>query len=104
LTIPSRTGRRFFFSSLLGKLFLLTLLALLLAHHQADGVARPPSKKILLLYSYQALAPGTIEWDEAIRRALKATEGQPTEFYTEFLDLSQSPDEAYIRGESVNLR
>jgi PAS domain S-box-containing protein len=98
LTMTSRIGRRFFFSSFLGKLFLLTLPALLLTQHIAHAAPSPPAKKVLLLYSYQALAPGTLEWDGAIRRALQDTEGQPIEFYTEFLDLSQFPDESYIHG------
>ena len=44
------------------------------------------------------MLPGNLEWDEAIRKALKGTEAQPVKFYTEFLDLSQFPDESYIRG------
>jgi PAS domain S-box-containing protein len=98
LTIPSRTGRRFFFSSFLGKLFLLTLPALLLAHQPAYGAPPPPAKKVLLLYSYQAMLPANLEWDEAIRAALKGKEAHPIEFFTEFLDLSQFPDESYIHG------
>ncbi len=96
--MTSKAGKRFFFSSFLGKLFLLILPAVLLAHHPAHGVPSPPAKKILLLYSYQAMLPGNLEWDEAIRTALKGTEGQPIKFFTEFLDLSQFPDESYIHG------
>jgi hypothetical protein len=96
--MTSRTGRRFFFSSFLGKLFLLTLTAVLLAHHLAQGASSPPAKKVLLLYSYQAILPANLEWDEAIRKALKGTEAQPIEFYTEFLNLSQFPNESYIHG------
>ncbi len=96
--MTSRTGRRFFFSSFLDKLFLLTLLTVLLAYHHAYGVPRPPSKKVLLLYSYQAMLPGNLEWDEAIRKAVKGKDERPIDFYTEFLDLSQFPDESYING------
>jgi PAS domain S-box-containing protein len=93
-----KSGSRFFFSSFLGKFFLLTLPAVLLAHHLAHGASPPPAKKVLLLYSYQAMLPGNLEWDEAIRAALKGTEAQPLEFFTEFLDLSQFPDESYVKG------
>ena len=96
--MTSRTGRRFSFSSFLGKLFLLTLPAVLLAYHLAQGAPSPSAKKVLLLYSYQAVLPANLEWDEGIRRALKGTEGQPIEIFTEFLDLSQFPDESYIHG------
>ena len=50
--MTSRTGRRFFFSSFLGKLFLLTLSAVPLAQHIAQGPPSPPAKKILLVYAY----------------------------------------------------
>jgi PAS domain S-box-containing protein len=90
--------RRFFFSSFLSKIFLIILPALLLAHHLAHGAPPPPAKKVLLLYSYQAMLPGNLEWDEAIRAALKGKEEHPIEFFTEFLDLSQFPDESYVKG------
>jgi PAS domain S-box-containing protein len=96
--MTSRTGRRFFFSSFLAKLFLLTLPVLLLAQHSSHGASPPPPKKILLLYSYQAMLPANLEWDEAIRSALKGTGKNPVEFFTEFLDLSQFPDESYTHG------
>ena len=96
--MTSRTGRRFFIPSFLGKLFLLTLPVMLLAHHLAQGSPSPPAKKVLLLYSYQAVLPANLEWDEAIRKALQDRDAQPVKFYTEFLDLSQFPDESYIRG------
>jgi PAS domain S-box-containing protein len=96
--MTSRTGRRFYFSSFLGKLFRLILPAVLLGPHLAYGAFPSPSKKILLLYSYQAMLPANLEWDGAIRSALKGTGGHPVEFFTEFLDLSQFPDESYIHG------
>jgi PAS domain S-box-containing protein len=96
--MTSRTGKRFFFSSFLGKLFLLILPVVLLTYHLAQGAPKPPTKKVLLLYSYQAILPGNLEWDEAIRKALKGQNAQPIEFYTEFLDLAQFPDESYIHG------
>ena len=96
--MTSRTGSRWFFSIFLGKLFLLTLPAVLLAHHLAQGATPPPAKKVLLLYSYQAILPGNLEWDAAIREALRGQDAQPIEFYTEFLDLSQFPDASYLRG------
>ncbi|MEJ5329324.1 MAG: ABC transporter substrate binding protein [Desulfobaccales bacterium] len=51
-----------------------------------------------MLYSYQAVLPGNLEWDEAIRKALKGKDEQPLVYYTEFLDLSQFPDESYVQG------
>jgi hypothetical protein len=90
--------RRFFFSSFLGKIFLIILPALLLAHHLAQGAPPPTVKKVLLLYSYQAILPGNLEWDGAIRAALKGKEGHSIEFFTEFLDLSQFPAESYVKG------
>ena len=95
---PKSGSRRFSFSSLLGKFSLLTLLALLLAQHIAHGAPPPSAKKVLLLYSYQAILPGNLEWDEAIRKALKGKDALPIEFFTEFLDLAQFPDESYIHG------
>jgi len=95
---PKSGSRRFLFASLLGKFSLLTLLALLLAYHHAYGVPRPPSKKVLLLYSFQAMLPANLEWDEAMRKALKGKNEQAMEFYTEFLDLPRFPDESYING------
>jgi PAS domain S-box-containing protein len=90
--------RRFFFSSFLGKIFFIILPALLLAQHLAHGAPSSPVRKILLLYSYQAILPGNLEWDGAIRADLKGKEGHPIEFYTEFLDLSQFPDASYIHS------
>jgi PAS domain S-box-containing protein len=96
--MTSRIGRRFFFASFLGKLFLLSLAALLLAPNIAQGGTPPQAKKILLLYSYQAVLPANLEWDEAIRLALKGKDEQPLAYYTEFLDLSLFPDESYVQG------
>ena len=90
--VPKSESRRFLFSSPLGKFSLLTLLALLLAQHIAQGTPSPSAKKVLLLYSYQAMLPGNLEWDEAIRKALKGKNEQAIEFYTEFLDLPRFPD------------
>jgi PAS domain S-box-containing protein len=94
--MSSRAERRFFFPSFLGKLFLLTAAALLLAHHPAHGAPSPPAKKVLLLYAYPAMMPAIFEWDGAIRSALKGTEAQPVEIYTEFLNLISFPDESYV--------
>jgi hypothetical protein len=77
---------------------LIILPALLLVHHLAQGAKPPPAKNVLLLYSYQAILPANLEWDEDIRKALKGKNAQTIEFYTEFLDLSQFPDESYKRG------
>ena len=69
---------------------------LLLANHLAYGAPSPPAKKVLLLYAYPAMMPAIFEWDEAIRTALKGTETQPVEFYTEFLNLVNFPHESYV--------
>ena len=80
-------------------IFLLSFLAVLLAgNHLASAGASKPAKKILLLYSYQSVVPANLVWDRAIRAALKGTAAEPIEFYTEFLDLAQFPDESYLRG------
>jgi hypothetical protein len=59
--MTSRAGRRFYFSSFLCKIFLIILPALLLAHHLAHAAPPPLAKKVLLLYSYQAMLPGNLE-------------------------------------------
>jgi hypothetical protein len=56
-----------------------------------------PAKKILLLYSYQAVLPANLEWDGGIRTALKGTAAEPIEFFTEYLDLAQFPQESYLQ-------
>ena len=90
--------RRFFLSHLLGKVSLLTLLAMLLPHHFVSAAPPPPTKKVLLLYSYQAVLPANVEWDTGIREALEGTEEEPIEFYTEYLDLAHHPEESYLRS------
>jgi PAS domain S-box-containing protein len=90
--------RKFFLSYLLGKVSLLTLLALLLSHHFASAAPLQPAKTVLLLYSWQSVIPANVEWDTGIREALEGTEKVPIEFYTEFLDLAQFPDEAYLHS------
>jgi len=88
--------RKFFSRSLI---FLLGCLALLLAdYHLAAAAPSKPAKNILLLYSYQSVLPANIEWDGAIRAALKGTAAEPIEFYTEFLDLAQFPDQSYLQS------
>jgi len=67
------------------------LLALFLAHHPAASAPSQPAKKVLLLYSYQAVLPANVEWDTGIREGLEATEAEPMEFYTEYLDLAHHP-------------
>jgi GAF domain-containing protein/ABC-type uncharacterized transport system substrate-binding protein len=57
-----------------------------------------PAKKILILFSYQSLTPGFLEWDESIRSVLKGTAAEPLEFYTEFLDLARFPDKVYLQS------
>ena len=96
--MTSRTVRRFFFSSFLGKLFLLILPAVLLAHHLAPGALSTSAKKVLLLYSYQSVLPANLEWDGGIRSALKGTAAEPIEFYTEYLDLAQFPQGSYLQN------
>lgn len=51
-----------------------------------------------MLYSYQSVLPANLEWDGAIRSALKGTAAEPIEFYTEFLDLAQFPEESYLQS------
>lgn len=82
-----------------GKFFLLSFLAVLFAHHHpAAATPSKPPKKILLLYSYQSVLPANLEWDGSIRSALKGTSAEPVEFYTEFLDLAQFPEESYLQS------
>lgn len=81
-----------------GLFLLLSCPALLLAHQLARGAPLPPPKKVLLLYSYQAVLPANLEWDGAIRASLKNTSAEPLEFYTEFLDLAQFPQESYLQN------
>src|SRR5208282_6575812 len=88
------TGREKIF---LLKFFLLFSLALLFANHLAAAAPSKPAKKILLLYSYQSVLPINLEWDEAIRSALKGTTSEPIEFYTEYLDLTRFPEDAYLQ-------
>jgi len=49
--------KRIFLARLLGKVSLLTLLAVLLANHFAAAAPPQPAKKVLLLYFYQAVLP-----------------------------------------------
>jgi hypothetical protein len=80
-------------------ILLVSFLAVLLAgNHLASAGASKPAKKILLLYSYQSVLPANIDWDGAIRSALKGTAAEPIEFYTEFLDLAQFPDKSYLQN------
>jgi PAS domain S-box-containing protein len=80
-------------------ILLLGFLALLLADNHLAVAAPPrPTNKVLLLYSYQSVLPVNIEWDGAIRAALKGTDAAPTEFFTEFLDLAQFPDQSYLHS------
>ena len=89
-------ARKFFSRSLI---FLLSFLAVLFAgNHLAFAGASQPAKKILLLYSYQSVLPINIEWEGAIRSALKGTAAEPIEFFTEFLDLAQFPGESYLQS------
>lgn len=74
------------------------MLAVLLAHQLTFAKPSQPAKKVLLLYSYQAVLSTTVEWDAAIRRALEDSPAEPKEFYTEFLDLAQFPDEASLQN------
>jgi ABC-type uncharacterized transport system substrate-binding protein len=90
--------RRIFLSRLLGTVSLLTLLAALLPHQFASAAPPQPAKKVLLLYSYQAVLPANLEWDTGIREALESTEGQPIEFHTEYLDLAHHPKANYLHS------
>jgi two-component system sensor kinase FixL len=94
---PNFTSRLFLLR-LVAKVFLLTLLAVLLAHHPAASAPSKPAQKVLLLYSWQSVIPANLEWDTGIREALESKNQQPIEFYTEFLDLAQFPDEAYLHS------
>jgi two-component system sensor kinase FixL len=85
-------------SRLLGKVSLLTLLAMLLPHQFASAARLQPAKKVLLLYSYQAVLPANLEWDTGIREALESTGQQPIEFHTEYLDLAHHPEETYLHS------
>ena len=91
------TGRasKFFLRVLI---VLLSFLALLFANHLAAVAASKPAKKVLLLYSYQSMLPGNLEWDAGIRSALKGTTSEPIEFYTEFLDLARFPENSYLQN------
>jgi PAS domain S-box-containing protein len=89
---------RFFWLRLLAKVALLTVLALLLSNHFASAVPPQPAKKVLNLYSWQSVVPANVEWDSGIREALEGTAGQRIKFYTEYLDLAQFPDEAYLHS------
>jgi hypothetical protein len=51
-----------------------------------------------LLYAYKSMLPAIFEWDEGIRAALEGTKAQPVEFFTEFLDLVNFPDESYVHS------
>ena len=93
--IMTRRVRKFFSRILI---LLLSFLALLLANHLAAAAPSKPAKNILLLYSYQSVLPANLEWDGAIRSALKGTAAEPLEFYTEFLDLAQFPEESYLQN------
>jgi PAS domain S-box-containing protein len=90
--------RRFFLLRLWGKVSLLILLAVPLPHHFASAAPLPLDKKVLLLYSWRSVIPANVEWDTGIREVLEGTEGQRIEFYTEYLDLAQFPDEAYLHS------
>ena len=87
--------RKIFSPSLLS----ITCLALILAgNFAAAALPSKPVKKVFLLYSYQAVLPANLEWDEAIRAALEGSAAEPLEFYTEFLDLAQFPDKSYLQS------
>lgn len=79
-------------------IFLLSFPALLFADHLAAAIPSKPAKKVLLLYSYQSMLPGNLEWDAGIRSALKGTTSEPLEFYTEFLDLARFPENSYLQN------
>ena len=57
-----------------------------------------PAKGILILFSYQSVTPGFLEWDEGIRSVLQGTPREPMEFYIEFLDLARFPDKVYLQN------
>jgi hypothetical protein len=59
--------------------------------------AQPP-KKILLLYSYQSVLPGILDWDEGIRSGLQGRDPGRLEFYTEYLDLARFPGGPYVKS------
>ena len=44
------------------------------------------------------MLPANLEWDGAIRSALKGTAAEPIEFYTEYLDLAQFPRGSYLQN------
>jgi hypothetical protein len=79
--------RRIFLSRLLGKVSLLTLLAVLLVHHPAASAPAKPAQKVLFLYSWQSVLPASLEWNSGIRKALESTKGRRLEFHTEYLGL-----------------
>jgi PAS domain S-box-containing protein len=94
---PNFAGR-FFLLRLMAKVFLLTLLAVLLPHHFAFAAPLQPAKKVLILYSWQSVVPANVEWDTGIREALEGTEGRRIEFYTEYLDLATHPEGSYLHS------
>lgn len=73
-------------------------LVILLACSGALASEAKPAKKILILFSYQSVTPGFLEWDEGIRSVLQGTAREPMEFYTEFLDLARFPDKIYLQN------
>jgi len=91
-------NRRSFLLRLMAKVSLLTLLAALLSNQFASAAPLQPAKKVLLLYSYQAVLPANLEWDTGIREALESTGQQPIEFHTEYLDLAHHPEETYLHS------
>jgi hypothetical protein len=91
-----RRGRKFLSRSLI---FLVSFMAWQFAdYHLTCAAPSKPAQKILFLYSFQAVLPANLEWDEGLRTALKGMAAEPTEFYTEFLDLAQFPQESYLQN------
>ncbi len=74
------------------------LLAILGLCSSAFASEPKPAKKILILFSYQSVTPGFLEWDEGIRSVLQGTAHEPMEFYIEFLDLARFPDKIYLQN------
>jgi len=95
---PGRRRGTILFLTQPGIASLLLSLALLFVPYPALAGAAQQAKTVLLLYSYQAVLPANLEWDSGIRQALENTGQQPIEFYTEYLDLAQFPDEAYLHS------
>ncbi len=58
-------------------------MALLLEARSAIGL---PVKSVLILYSFNRLVPGNVEFDGAVIAALKGVGDQSVRTYSEFLD------------------